>query len=423
MTRNERTPNARERGLGIQGENSPYTAGPRDGATLVDVRWSVGLLIALSGCHALLGIDDFHTADAGGSSDARNDARSDANVDAFSDSLTCLGTLKPICFTTPPTGMLMIGGAIDTTSDVRCASYPQAFGPDLCVMSGSTVNVAAAMVVGSRPLVLVATDLLTVSGALDASSRSSGMIGAGANGAGCSATAGAPQGQGGSGGGGGGFGGVGGGGGKGSGGALQGAGGSLLTVTDIRGGCAGAKGGDGDPASGGRVGRGGGALALIAGATIRIVDTGSVFASGTGGGRGCPVGSLDGGGGGGGGSGGLIVLDAPMLSISGIVTANGGAGGGGCDLGQGNDGQDGRQTSYNVAAIGGAAESATHGGRGGDGGYLANAAQAGLASVDNGGGGNGGNGGGGGGGGAVGVVWVHGTISGGARVSPAPQQH
>jgi hypothetical protein len=32
-------------------------------------------------------------------------------------------------------------------------------------------------------------------------------------------------------------------------------------------------------------------------------------------------------------------------------------------------------------------------------------------------------GGGGGGGGSVGVIWVHGTITGGAKVSPAVQIH
>lgn len=377
------------------------------------MRWSLGLVIALSGCQSILGIDEFHTAgDAGPEADAAADAPSDADIDAPSDSLTCFGTLKSICFTTPPSGTVNLSGAFNTSSDARCVNYPQSGGPDLCVVSAATINAGAMTVQGSKPLVLIATNTINVTGEVDASSSITGSIGPSANGAGCTVTTGGAQTQGGGGGGGGGFGALGGKGGGGAGGGAFGPAGATINVMQIRGGCPGGKGGDGETGTGGTIGASGGAIALLAGTSITINNTGAVYASGAGGGAGSPSGANRGAGGGG-GSGGLIVLEAPSITVSGTVTANGGGGGGGADAGNGNPGQDGKKASYNVVALGGPNEVGTHGGDGGDGGATVTPARDGLLPP---------NGGGGGGGGGVGVVWVHGTLTG-TRVSPAPQVH
>ena len=184
------------------------------------------------------------------------DAIVDAPIDVPSDSLTCFGVLKSICFTAVPTGTISISGAIDTGTDVRCAVYPQAGGPDLCVISGAMINVAATTAKGPRPLVLIGTTAINVTGTLDVTSSSGGLAGAGS--------------------GGGGFGAVGGAGGRGANNGTAGAAGQVLGVTQLRGGCPGGKGGDGDGSSGGVVGLGGGAVALIAGTTIGISTNGAV---------------------------------------------------------------------------------------------------------------------------------------------------
>ncbi len=371
------------------------------------MRWPVVVVIALSGCHAFLGIDDFQTAP-----DAGVDTSSDAEIDAPSDSLTCLGTLKSICFTMPPSGDLVLAGTIDTSTDARCANYPQSGGADLCVIAGATITVGTVRVTGAKPLVLAAMTTISVTVQLDASSIGVD-VGGGANGAGCTVTTGQAQISGGGGGGGGGFGAVGAAGGRGANGGNPGLAGAPIAVTQIRGGCPGGKGGDGENGSGGRVGASGGALALLAGTSIQIA--GGVYASGAGGGGGSPA-SGNRGAGGGGGSGGLIVLEAPTINVVGTVTANGGGGGGGADGGNGSAGSDGARANYNSVAQGGNREGGSRGGDGGDGGYLAVAAMIGFAPPAS------GFGGGGGGGGGVGVIWVHGAVTG-TRFSPAVQMH
>lgn len=371
------------------------------------MRRSVVVVIALSGCHAVLGIDEFHTIDAGDI-----DAPADAEIDAPSDSLTCFGTLKSICFTMPPTGDLMLSGTIDTSTDARCANYPQMGGVDLCVIAGATVTAGAVRVQGTKPLVVVGMTMVSITGSIDASSIGT-EVGGGANGAGCTVTTGQAQSSGGGGGGGGGFGVAGAGGGLGANGAMPGPSGAPIGVTQIRGGCPGGKGGDGEPGSGGRLGASGGAIAVLAGTAIQVA--GGVYASGAGGGGGSPLGTLNRGAGGGGGSGGLIVLEAPTINVTGTVAANGGGGGGGADAGTGFAGTDGTRMNYNVVPLGGNNEGGTHGGDGGDGGYVGGSAKAGREP--------GVGGGGGGGGGGVGVIWVHGALTGSNRFSPVPQMH
>jgi hypothetical protein len=73
----------------------------------------------------------------------------------------------------------------------------------------------------------------------------------------------------------------------------------------------------GGSGGGGDGGAGGGALQLVAGVEIQVGITGVVDAGG-GGGR---------NGGGGGGSGGSLLLEAPSVSIEGVLAANGGGGG------------------------------------------------------------------------------------------------
>ncbi|MCE9579922.1 MAG: hypothetical protein K8W52_42790 [Deltaproteobacteria bacterium] len=89
-------------------------------------------------------------------------------------------------------------------------------------------------------------------------------------------------------------------------------------------------------------------------------------------------------GGGGGGAGGAILLEAPMISISGNVTTNGGGGGSGRV--SANTGAKGSSTSATPAA-GGAGDAI--GGTGGNGGAGAIAPTAGSGLVDGGGGGGG----------------------------------
>lgn len=103
------------------------------------------------------------------------------------------------------------------------------------------------------------------------------------------------------------------------GGALTGVGGTCTTrpsTIPLRGGNGGGEGGNSNVNAGGG---GGGAIALVAMESITIA--GDVGAPGAGGTTG------NGNGGGGGGGGGAILIEAPLVAITGRITANGGAGG------------------------------------------------------------------------------------------------
>jgi len=140
-------------------------------------------------------------------------------------------------------------------------------------------------------------------------------------------------------------------------------------------------------------GAGGGAIQLFSFVSISILADGAISAGGGGGGPGreCPAGndtSL--GGGTGAGSGGAIDLQAPTVSVLGRLAANGGGGGGGAgELGEGGFGQNGRITGPASGGIpGGATASA-----GGAGGFADDAPQPGFeeaSGVGNAGGGGGG---------------------------------
>jgi hypothetical protein len=349
------------------------------------------------------------------------------------DARLCYGAgIVQVCLATLPTvnPNLPVGGQFDTSGGGCNLVVGQQGGPALCVVTGVNVTVTGSLVaIGGRPLVLVATDTLTVngSGTIDVSSVSGdgARRGAGGNATECSRSQNGEDNDGGAGGGAGGsFGTVGGRGGTGDtnndppGGGL-GVGGepgsAQPSTTVLRGGCIGGAGGDGEGPrnAGGPGGDGGGAVYLIAGS--RIAVDGNVFASGAGG---RVTTGMDGRqeGAGGGGSGGMIVLDAPTIQVNGRVVANGGAGGGGGGAVGGTPGGDGSTTQWNQRAAAGVGDPAPPNGPAGNGaqgtaGGATNNLEGGNSVL-----------GAGGGAGGLGVVVTYGTLNGGAMMSPAPIQ-
>lgn len=291
------------------------------------------------------------------------------------------------------------------------------------------------LVVGEKPLLVVAWSTAAIDGVLDASSITAETDatahldtnvrrGAGAN-VTCGTMATGQPGtaalsSGGSGGGGGGaF--------RGMGGdatygdnnpAIAGGGGGMAlgTPTTIRGGCPGGPGGAAgsgaqSPATAATTndgGFGGGAIHIAARTSIAIA--GSVLAGGAGG-AGAPQGAACGGAGG--GSGGYVALDAPMITVGGVVAANGGGGGGSAPFAShGNQGVNAPRNG--AAASGGGMHGGTCGVAGAAGGAGAMLDGRNAASSDA--------CGGGGGGGAVGfvLVWSAAFDAGSATISPAP---
>lgn len=356
--------------------------------------------------------------------------REDAARSCFGKSGNGAGLLS-VCLDTLPQEPAVLGGSVDT--DAACDQVvvqDDGMGTEVCVIAGTTIDIGTGVeATGSRPLVLVATDRLTIAstGAIDVSSRRLlGTDGAGASVGSCSALSqiGGSRNRGGAGGAGGSFGASGGNGGDGSTANPPNSPGGValpaVLLTSVRGGCQGGRGGNGVSQKAGRAGDGGGAVYLIAGAAIEV--GGSINASGEAGrGGGNDTSGNGGSGGGGGGSGGLIGLDAPVVGIASTarLVANGAGGGGGGGTGGGAiDGMNGSQANVLTgtppflapAGLGG-----TPGGsRGGSGGH--------RDSVE---GGNGDNASfaAGGGGGSVGYVQVFTTtpsIDPAAVISPAP---
>ena len=240
---------------------------------------------------------------------------------------------------------------------------------------------------GTRALMVIALEGITIAGVLDAAG-SSGTAGPGGSGPGAGPGAGEDAaGSGGgndSGGGGGGHGGMGGRGGD-SGTATGGGGGPARpdTLEPLRGGSG---GGDGRDSGAGSGGAGGGAVQLVAGTSIAILAPGGIHVGGDGASSGDP-----GEGGGGGGAGGAVLLLAPTVGGDGTVAANGGGGGSG-------SGRAGPDATLSVAVTPGAnGNNGSDEGDGGDGGG---------ASAPNGTSGEGDSGAGGGGGGAAGRIRI-----------------
>ncbi|HEY5938620.1 MAG TPA: hypothetical protein VIU61_28410 [Kofleriaceae bacterium] len=347
--------------------------------------------------------------------------------DARSDGVTasCVIDGLDLCDETPlPAIAVGASETIDTDTDPRCITFPQAGGGDACLVYAQAISVAAGQTlsaIGSRPLVIASVASITLAGELDVSSRRGGQTGAAANHSACTIDREAESDLGGAAGAAGGsFGGEGGDGGDGDtdnslgndGNAVKGDASDALAAAPAfaRGGCRGANGGNETGPGGGNGGGGGasgGAALLVANDMIEV--SGAIRAMGAGG-----SGGGDQAGGGGGGSGGFIKLAATALTISGSISANGGGGGeGGCNCSgvetPGNPGTDG---ALGTGAAGGGAGAS---GPGGDGGASGAATPPdgldGSPSVV---------GSGGGGGGAGFVVFV-GTVTITGVVSPPPE--
>lgn len=253
--------------------------------------------------------------------------------------------------------------------------------PTVCVMYAKrfSVDSIGLRVEGPRPLVLVATDTITIDGVLDVASHVTSMPGPGSNPAGCGPTAAAKPSNGGGKGGG-------------AGGTAQGAGGAGGAAGSdgvgaqpkapeapgvIRGGCS---GDNGVSPNGCAVGRGGGAIYLIAGASITIGPNGKINASGSGAGLAQSSGC-------GGGAGGMIGFDAPVITNNGILIANGGGGSSGAN-GTPTPGND--PSAPATGGSGGGNVAGGSGGGGAGGGMLEGLPGGGGAATLNGGGGGGG---------------------------------
>jgi hypothetical protein len=321
------------------------------------------------------------------------------------------GGLVKACFASVPTGALAFPSmvVINTDTDPRC--MPTTNNVPACVIAAESITFSANIVggTGTKPLVFVATQTITVNGVLTVgSSRSFNFVGAGAEMPGCNAGT-LPTGS--SGGAGGSFAGSGGGG---AAVGTAGMAGAVLTVTELRGGCAGQPGADAvAPIAPGAAGRGGGALYLIAETSIMVASNGAINASGSGGGGG---GTGAGAGAGGGGSGGFIGLDSPSLMIAGQVFANGGGGGEASGAqSTGNPGSDALNATTPAAGGSGGSNFGTDGGDGSLGsqlsGQAADASCTGTCTTPT---------AGGGGGGGAGVVkrYRASSISGGGTISP-----
>ena len=353
------------------------------------------LLFCTPACSQILGIKDFELTDAG--------------VDVARDAPLCYGTsIANFCLASEPSTPYNLNVAtLDTGAATSCTQVvTQTGGPELCVIAGTQITVNDIVVAtGARPLVLVAADSIVVVGTLDVSSkRSPARVGAGgdSNLCGTATLPGAGAGAGGAAGGT--FGSRGASGGLGNNGTTtvaRGVAPAVSALTVVHGGCRGSEGGDNSPTQGGPGGAGGGAVYLLAGKSITIA--GSIFAAGAGGGA---AGLLAGGGGG--GSGGLIGLEAPMIDVSGIVSANGGGGSAGASgTVAGGAGSDGTTSALTTQATGGTGGGGT-GGRGAAGTAQPTIGANGATSE-----------GGGGGGGGFGFVWVKGALMG-TQVSPDP---
>ena len=333
---------------------------------------------------------------------AQYDARPDAPPDAVAG---CYGVgIVAVCPDGSITGQdqLTVGSTmtLDTSTSPLCEPYHLPSGASdtaFCMIGSKAITISAngrLNVTGTKPLVLLGTNSITIDGVLDVSSHRGGIAGAASNSAACdnANSAGTQGGPGGS------FTSIGGDGGAGAVGGRAAASPAIGMVNALRGGC---RGIDGAGPNGGAGGRGGGAVALISEA-IRI--GGTVNASGAGG----SGAGLDSGGGGG-GSGGMIVLDGIVTLVAGArVLANGGGGGEGG--GSGNGGNSGTDPTFPLVPANGGGGNASGGGDGGDG------AAGSINATD----GRSDTGSGGGGGGAFGVIRVFPSQNLAGSISPPP---
>jgi len=346
------------------------------------------LLLALTGCSSLFGLHE----------PSRTDASVDAGDGPTGDASQCFGRGDlTVCMVTLPGVPVQLPATIDTSSSPVCTSgvgWLHAGQPDACFIVGTNIMQSGTTVVtGARPLVIVATDSIAITGLLDASSHSGGTRGPGANSPSCAAFASAPQPStsGAGGGAGGTFATTGGTGGGGDVGLFPGGmpAAAVGVPATLRGGCAGQVGGAGQSALKLAIpGDGGGALYLLGGTTITLTGA-RIAANGAG-----SVAGGDRSGGGGGGAGGMIVIDAPSIqTTNSFVSANGGGGSSGADGTSGPSGKDGLDpdpATPTQPAAGGPSGAGGPGGTGYAGGIAAGAGQDSPPSTTRGGGGGGG---------------------------------
>ncbi|HEY5928490.1 MAG TPA: hypothetical protein VIV11_42680 [Kofleriaceae bacterium] len=352
----------------------------------------------------------------GGMIDGGVDGDGNLIIDAPDGGNGCVGSgVFEICPMGAATGTKMLSGPIDTNGTMCHSTQLWAGGGQTtsCFIVAAMITVQNVTVTGSRPLVLVASNEINVTGHLDAASHvSPASTGPGLPATPCGTFAAAPQSDSGAGGGAGAsfamIGGKGGNGGSGNNGAANEglAYNTFLTAPPglFRAGCDGQTGATGN-GGGGMGGRGGGAV-MLAAPTIQLGAAAIINASGAGGQQ-----ALKAAGGGGGGSGGMILMHATTFSITSgaIVLANGGSGSSGGDgnnSGVGVRGNDPNPTDPTTAAAGGDGVGGT-GGNGFAGISLATAGMPGISGA-----------GGGGGGGAGGYIQSNMPLTS-ASVSPA----
>jgi hypothetical protein len=273
---------------------------------------------------------------------------------------------------------------VDTTAGkLTSGSLPKGVGlyctKEYCVITAKklTLNKGSELrVVGKRPLIVVATDDISIDGIVNVaasglSAGPGGYLGGSSDnpGQGCGGGYKSEKRQGGAGGS---FGGYGGGGGNGPLGkspcvdtCTVGHCPAIKCLTPLQGGAGGAGGGgNGILGDGGRGGAGGGAVQLSSLKSISIKKSGVINA----GGGGAQGGGTWQGGGGGAGSGGGILLEAKDITIDGIVAANGGGGGGGAIIvSGGSPGSAGAASGTAVSGGGGGSFVIDKGGKGGPG--------------------------------------------------------
>ncbi|HEY4177109.1 MAG TPA: hypothetical protein VGM90_09770 [Kofleriaceae bacterium] len=337
--------------------------------------------------------------------DAGDDDASDAFVPPDCLNTTLSGNYCPIAF--HPGTFTLRGAPVLDTDGADCDEVTPLRGLMVCVIAADNIAIADDVIpAGSRPLLLLARDSITVSGTLDLSNGGAGSGGAcaatinGTNGA--TNTVSASGGPGGS------QSGVGGKGGAQNG--LQPIASNVNTGIDkLRGGCPGGTGGN----SGGAGGAGGGSVEMAAGRVISV--TGTIYAYGASG-HGAAATAGQTAGGGGGGSGGLVLLEAPTLNVgpTGVILAHGGAGGGGALSGNASNGAE-ANIANGSAALGGMAVGTTSGAGGNGSGNGAAAMPGKNATAANASGG-----GGGGGPGAIRIFSSVLTQMPGSSIHPTP---
>lgn len=361
------------------------------------------LLLATAGCEKTDPLFCDKNPGANGCTEMRDSGNDDApfDVDPTIDARLCYGAgAYAFCLDEPAIDPVIYTGSatLDTSAtNAACKSvtWSVAGQPDACVIAGSLVQIPTLTVTGNRPLVLISTSTLEITGTLDVAGHRLGLgnkFGPGANTSPCVAgTPGVGSVDGGSGGAGGSFMSIGGDGGDGianNNGVASDA--EQTTPTRLRAGCHGTPGGFGHGTAGaGPAGFGGGGVYIYAATQITLAEGAIINASGGAGGE--PTRE---GGGGGGGSGGMIVLAAPTIVGQGagaFIIANGGGGGGGADDTGGGTGVGGDEPDPTMPTVAAAGGSST-GGNGGDGATGALSAQPGQNGGTNVGGGGGGGG-------------------------------